>query len=383
MIRSSAGRWGLWVACAVIAGLAIVSGSDRAGVSLVSQGPFAQSMRLQIAGGAVAAGRPAVEPAEVAVRYAPLRRGHLSILALALAGEGRTEEASRALVAALGTGWRDPVAQALAVEAAVRGGEADVAMLRAEALLRTVPEAPVAQSALAKLAEVPAMRTALAGALARNERWSAAALAGVRSLRGRALAERLALLAEARGAGWRPDLAEVRRFAGELFEEDPQTAWAAWTALAGPGDLATHGLWDGRFGGLAAYSGTYFGPFAWNVRAGSSVTAISAGGRLLVSGGGLVAEPVAVQRTMLGAGTHLLSWRSTERRAGEPALTLTAECPSAPATLESGPVVAMGDRYARTLRLAGACGVAINVLALSGDSGGRSIEDVRLGGVGG
>ncbi|MBX7540895.1 hypothetical protein [Qipengyuania sphaerica] len=370
---------GIWAVAALLTVLVLVTGLDRAGAPMPGMGPFSQSYRARVLAAQLEDSQPASEQARQLVRYAPLRQGHLSLLALSLAYDGEEDAASQALAAALAAGWRDTRAQGLAVEQAIRGKEYAIAAQRIEALLRSDPDGDVTRAALALVAADAPSREALAGAMARNEPWATAALGGAATLDAGPLQDRLALIDAAREKGYRPDQLGARRFAQRLFERDPAAASSAWTALLGPGERASTGLWQGGFAGLADAELRTRGPFEWRRIPGSPLKIGTEGEALMIDGRASAADTVAIQHLMIEPGAYALAWRTAERARGEPAITLTLQCPASPASMRQGPVLEIEGQFARSVEVMTPCAAALRVMSMSGKSGERRLEDVVLG----
>ena len=368
-----------WAGAIAFSCLVLVAGLDRAGAGLPGMGPFSQSHRAKAVGLAIEQGQPATTLASELVHYAPVRQGHLSLLALSLALEGDADGASAALAGGLATGWRDTLAQALAVEQAIRGNEPDIAALRMEAMLRNDPQSDVTQGALRLVAADAPARAALAAAMARNETWATNVLNGAAALDSDGFDDRLALVAAAREQGYRADPLGARRFAQILFERDPEAAWAAWTALVGPGDRAATGLWQGGVAGMTDAEQRVRAPFEWRRIPGSTLRLETEGEALVVEGSASGADTIAIQHVSLAPGSYALAWNTAARSPGEPAITLALQCPASPASLQLGPVLAIEDRFARSAQLSSPCTVAVRVMSVSGTSGERRLENVVLG----
>lgn len=139
--------------------------------------------------------------ARALVRARPLPAEHLTLLAQSATLAGDETQALAALEEATTRGWRDPLAQQAAAEAALQAGEAGAAAQRIAALLATgaLPDQTGAQ--LARLLAEPAGRRAFAALLAGPGRWQRNFPAFAAPVTAPAdLAETLAL-AQAAGAG--------------------------------------------------------------------------------------------------------------------------------------------------------------------------------------
>ena len=134
----------------------------------------------------------------VAVRPAPAE--HLSLLAQSYAFAGDTRAALAALEAASGRGWRDPVVQLAAAQAALAGAKPQAAAQRISALLATNALPDQSDDLVAQLLGTPAGRAAFAERLAGDGRWQAGWTArAISTLPPEQLLQTL-LLAEAAGA---------------------------------------------------------------------------------------------------------------------------------------------------------------------------------------
>ena len=101
----------------------------------------------------------------------PLPSEHLTLLAQAQVQTGAQEAAIASLEAATKRGWRDPLAQLAAVQAALVDGQHEAAALRLQALFATGALPDQAQAALAALLETEGGREAFAERLTTQARW--------------------------------------------------------------------------------------------------------------------------------------------------------------------------------------------------------------------
>lgn len=350
-----------------LAGLTIALGADRSGQSLVGWGPAALAKSRIAATRQIEAGdgAAAVEPARALAQAAPLRPGSLSLLGLAHGVAGDADASNRAMQAASGLGWRDEMAQGWAVRQALAAGEPSIAAQRMEALLRARPDGEMTALMLTELAADGAARGRLAAAMAaaKGEDWTERVAlgggdAGGTDLAAAALADRLALLREARVAGYRARGDTVAQAVGGLGRNDLRAALAWLDALQGPGGLAKTGLWDRHFGAIAGKAPRT--PFGWTrsdtATAQLKVEADAAGTpRLIVSGLGLRPDYVAGITTVVAPGRYRLSWLSARQGDAVPDLTLDAVCAQPAKALEIGRLELTENGFARSIRVSKDC----------------------------
>lgn len=173
--------WGItlvavaWAAIGLSLDLASVNAPELAsGVP----GPFQGEATRRQAFAAIEQGRAetALERATANLAADPAPAESLSLLALA-AGISATPEgnalSSKAITLAAQRGWRDPVAQLAAYNAAVQSGQMEFASQRLDAIFRVgVIEREMRMTALAQLASDPEGREQLAKRLSETRNWT-------------------------------------------------------------------------------------------------------------------------------------------------------------------------------------------------------------------
>ena len=177
------GRVLWWLALAMAGAMALVAEVDRASrfspelAPLVPAG-FPGFAAEQRAKAAIAAGdgEAALAEAHALVRARPLPAEHLSLLAYAAAMEGDEALSLAALELSTTRGWREPLAQQAAAEAALLSGEHDVAAGRIAALFATGALPDETAGLAARLLESEAGRQAFARRLAAAGHWQSNAL---------------------------------------------------------------------------------------------------------------------------------------------------------------------------------------------------------------
>ena len=164
--------------------------------------PFRGFAEQRLAEQAVMAknGPAASRHATALVRNRPLPAEHIVLLSQAAALEGDNPSALAALAAANLRGWRDPVVQFTAGQAALAQGQHEAAAQRLAALFATGALPEQAQVLLAQLLVEPQGRAAFAEQLAAGTRWQRNVLApAAGTANPEDLAQTIAL-AQARGA---------------------------------------------------------------------------------------------------------------------------------------------------------------------------------------
>lgn len=170
-----------------------------------------------------------------AVKRQPLNQTALRTLGLALAAQGEGKAADRALRAAGGLGWRDPVTQLYWADVAARAGEVDVAAERYDAVLRNGQSGvDRAVAGLLPLERTPEGRRALAERMTDPSDWQATYLTDVEGLTGEAIAARVALLRSVQRRGRPLDDAALARLASALLGARQEGAALAVATLLPP-----------------------------------------------------------------------------------------------------------------------------------------------------
>lgn len=149
----------------------LLSGSNSAAAAWA---PWSTEARENVATEALVQGRSgeALRQAYAAMALSPISAPAIRTIGLEQSGVGSSRRANRLMDLAAGLGWRDPLTQVWAIDAAKRSGEADKGIERADALLQQhmfqlatlailqPPASPPLQSAaVATLAKLPEWRT--------------------------------------------------------------------------------------------------------------------------------------------------------------------------------------------------------------------------------
>lgn len=196
--------WAVLAVLVVIASFAQIDRSARFQPELAELVPaqfsgFAAEQRTRAA---IMAQQPDVALAEARqlVARRPLPAEHLGLLSLAAAMAGDGDQARAALEAASLRGWRMPVAQLAAGEAALVQEEYDIAAQRVAALMATGSMPDEAIDLAARLIALPEGQTAFARRLAARGHWQDAAITPLASAAAPADLAVVVSLAMAQGA---------------------------------------------------------------------------------------------------------------------------------------------------------------------------------------
>lgn len=379
------GKASLLAGLAAAAALAVAAMTDRAGISVTRQWPFA----IANARGEVASaiedgdGAAALEAAERLVLNAPLRRSNVSLLATAHQLAGNAQASADIFRIASSLGWRDLLAQGNAVQLALANGEYDIAASRMEALVRAEPGSAVTRQLVVVIADVPESRAALGAAMAAGDGWGDNLIIGLHELPVEEIAARLPILRAASSNGFQPTELFARRETDRIYADNPVLGWEVWTALAGPGAVAETGLWDSDFSTIKESSFGGRAPFEWRRERRTTQTLGIAEEdgqvRLAVAGRNFAAENLANQHVRLAPGRYLLGWASSAAVSGRPDLLLSADCALPTRPMELGPAIFEEGSFYRLLVVGPECMLAqIRVFAPTGGSDSRWIANPRV-----
>lgn len=147
----------------------------------------------------------------------PLPAEHLTLLAQAQLLAGDEQAAIASLEAATKRGWRAPLAQLAAVQAAIADGEHEAAALRLNALFATKGVPDQAMTALAALLSSDGGRAAFAERLAADGRWQSNLIARIDATI--PLADLASTIALAQRQGAQLPCAPLARIADRLVQD--------------------------------------------------------------------------------------------------------------------------------------------------------------------
>lgn len=280
------------------------------------------------------------EKLNVAARFAraavvrdPINPASLSLLGATQLRSGDFQGAQRSYLAAGFFGWRDPATQAYIIAQAEAGRDTRVMAERTDALLRTGQPYALMASTLRKIEQMPGGPAALATRLSLTPDWSDAYITQANLESDTGLERRLAILKDARIAGFVVDCEKVDDAATALLAADrPKIAYAYWTQL-GCGDGGPFNL-NARAGSFAEISNvpierpTSFGwSFGYSalVQARIDVSSGSSASRAVYISGGGPTTVIAIRRALLlPPGRYRLKWRA-RNIPGEPLLGMSVE----------------------------------------------------------
>lgn len=225
-----------------------------------------------------------------------------------LAGDLAGAEAGFAVSGQLG--WRSPSTQAYWMQRALAVGDARVAALRLDALLRQSPEMAANPTLLAPFEADPAVRAALIDRMVLAPVWLKSYREEVSALPPQASASRAAVLEALRARGVVLGCEGVRPLTEQLLKQGgAQQAAALWNAHCPdpgrPGGL----LHDGALARVALN-----GPEAslgWTpVNSGDVGLAPLDGGGIELTGSAPFTTPVLAQLVVVAPGTYRLTWKA-------------------------------------------------------------------------
>ena len=200
--------------------------------------PGSSRAEAAAAGAALAQRRfdAAAADAAAAVRSSPLEPWGLVMLALAEDARGRPDSSFLLMSRASSFGWRNRVAQAWTFERAIEQGAVDVAVLRADALLRQRELEERVFPALRQLAARPGAAEAIARRLATMPQWRTSYLRHLRALTPAGFAAHEAVLRHLARTTAPADAAERNAFLDELVDQRRfAQAMTLWNALGNRG----------------------------------------------------------------------------------------------------------------------------------------------------
>ena len=379
------GKASLLAGLAAAAVLTVAAMTDRAGISVTQQWPYAiANARSEVASAIEdGEGSAALEAAERLVLNAPLRRSNLSLLATAHQLAGNAQASADIFRIASSLGWRDLLAQGNAVQLALANGEYDIAASRMEALVRAEPRSPVTRQLLVVIADVPDSRRALGAAMAAGEGWGDNLIIGLHELPEDEIAARLPILRSASSNDFRPTELFARRETDRIYAVNPLLGWEVWTAVSGPGAVDETGLWDADFSTIKESSFGGRAPFEWRRERRTTQTLGIAEEdgqiRLTVTGRNFAAENLTNQHVRLASGRYVLGWNSSAAVSGRPDLVLSADCALPTRPMELGPAVFEDGSFYRLFVVGPECMLTqIRVFAPSGVSDSRWIANPRV-----
>lgn len=307
-------RVGLAVFLVLAAWGCLLSASDRAGLSLTPS-YWGTSTPLVAAANALNQGdtSQAIAAAETLVHRNPTGRSSASVLAEALSVAGQAQRSAQAFQIALTNGWRDPEAQAWAIEAALFNQDLRQAVAHLDALLRISGDVASRSNWLVAIEASRAGRIALAERLSHSPRWSSEWLRTSADLPRSRIEDRIETLQMARSRGLNTTAADAARATWRLIDSHPEQALAFWIATSGEGDSKIRGIWDADF--VRSSKDWDGGPFEWRRRDGTGVQVriveTSKGPGLEISGLSVTTGAVLETLISLGPGIWRLSWQQS------------------------------------------------------------------------
>lgn len=319
--------WGLGAIAAAYAVVALAVGADRGAVDIsalagVLPAALAPNARMaQVRDAIVRRDAPtAVKLAGASILDAPLDARRLSAYGVALGLTGNAAKGYDAFLLAGQMGWRDPATQIFWMQAALNLGDAPVAAMRLDGLLRTRPQM-ADQAELTSAFDTDAnFGDALIARMQAKPEWISAYVGSTRLLEGDRLNSRVALLERMAGTGLKVGCEQIAQVVDPLTRRGMfDAAFGLWRSHCD--DRPAGLIMDGEF---AAYNPAYeeMLPFRWRVPASGDLNVSEepqkSGGKLLemrnVSPTPMVA---ASQLAMIGGGQYRLTWlaRDTTGRA--------------------------------------------------------------------
>jgi len=268
----------------------------------------------------------------IALNGSPLNTDALSVLVLAQRQAGNQVGSDQLLGLGSTLGWRNASIQLWTLQAAVAQGLNEVAILRADALLRQNIESDRVFALLRAFAAESSTREVLVARLATRPHWRVAYLEDLGALTSESFWSHEALLTLLRKSAAPPNEREENSYLFHLMANDRyRQARALWikNMRADPEALIS----DPSFSSLRA-DGPDASPFGWTRHqlAGATVqTAVAPTGSnenaLEVEVEGIVAGRLLDQVTVLPAGQYSLSLKAREGRPGSfDALSWTISC---------------------------------------------------------
>jgi len=223
----------------------------------------ARALGRDAAAGLMANPEQAAARARAGLKVAPLDAVAIRTLALASESRGKAADSFALMTAAGALGWRDEITQLWLYDRALQSGEVDVAMQRADALLRLNAMPAEFFVILRDIARKDAANAALARQLSEAPPWRAAFFAGAAKLRPEELPAQERLLVRLASTRTPPSPAELRGFLSRAATvEGYAKAHALWIRFGG-----NPLLHDGGFENSAdVIASRGSGPFEWRTR---------------------------------------------------------------------------------------------------------------------
>jgi O-antigen ligase len=274
----------------------------------------------------------ALAAAGAALRLSPISTPAMRNVAIIRMMQGRTSAGDRLLEIASSLGWRDAITQLWAISAAQRSGEADKAVMRAEALFR---QGHFEQPALILLLDPRAngkAREQLVKALAERPEWRRGLLRAGSTLQPAVLAQFEQLVAQLGATKAPPTMDEAQPLIDRFIADGAiGRAQHAWAATRGKGLIL-----NGNFEDVSQRDGVEV-PTDWGI-SGDGMTGLSLAspsfadkaGRSLRIVNARVGAPVISQRLMLAPGSYQLSYRSSAQQGSGVTLKWTLRCQGQP-----------------------------------------------------
>lgn len=270
----------------------------------------------------------ALGAADAALRLSPISTPAIRTVAIVRMMQGQAGAGDRLLEIAAALGWRDVITQLWAISAAQRSGEADKAVMRAEALFR---QSIFDSSALALLLDPSAsgeVRERLVKALAERPEWRRQFLKAGSTLPPRPLGQFELLVAQLGATKAPPTMDEMQPLIDRFIDAGAiGRAQHAWAATRGKG-IVLNGDFEnvGQRDGIEA-------PADWDI-SGQDLIGLSLGSPKFARGPGhslrifntRTGAPIIAQRLMLAPGAYQLSYRSSGQEGGGVMLKWTLRC---------------------------------------------------------
>lgn len=316
--------------------------------------PYSSRAAVWLAAGAAEKGRAgaAVALSLRAIENSPLNPEALTILALVREGQGRSAEATNLLSLAGSLGWRGEAPQLAVLTRALQQGELEVAVLRADALLRQRRQVDRMFAFLRAASNSPEGARLVADRLLAEPRWRSDYLVWMKGLGPRSYAGHEAVLDHLMKSDRPPKPEEVNAFVRRLVSEEKYSdARRIWARFRGAASSAY--LTDGSFNGLSAARAEP-PPFEWNIRQVNGALARAEPRRgpagttaLRVSAEGTAAGLLLDQIVLLPPGPYILEYMVREEQPGSrDALRWELTCLGRATPLALGPERALSARSA-------------------------------------
>lgn len=289
--------------------LALGSGLDRLaakepGLAHFVPSAFAAEAHRAMAARALRSGKvEALTAAQGAVAADPIDPHSAALLGGSSLLSGQPQQADRAFRVAAQLGWRDPLTQLYFMNQALRSGNADLAALRLDALLRQNPLLPVRDMVLSQFEASSQGRNALSRRLALRPPWTSEFMGREGSLPLSVMRTRAAIVANVPGKRWGCDAVAplVRSLVKGGDAAAAKRLWIAHCPDASPG------VADPAFARLSAPRPVT--PFDWNLVGGGDIAVLPAAANqagLIATVSGAASRQIAWQMLTLPAGTYRL-----------------------------------------------------------------------------